>query len=67
MNPQSKSYMNRKWSIVSIVLHSISKYVSLDKFIVVPTPKSIQYHYHIETDTRPPVTKIDALLPSIIL
>ncbi|KJV53693.1 hypothetical protein OTSGILL_0554 [Orientia tsutsugamushi str. Gilliam] len=45
----------------------MSKYVSLDKFIVVPTPKSISVPLqHARTDTSPPVTKIDALLPSII-
>ncbi|KJW06505.1 hypothetical protein OTUT144_1462 [Orientia tsutsugamushi str. UT144] len=42
----------------------MSKYASLDKFIVVPTPKSIPVPLSpLKTDTRPPVTKIDALLP----
>ncbi|CAM80815.1 hypothetical protein OTBS_1720 [Orientia tsutsugamushi str. Boryong] len=49
------------------MLHSMSNYVSLDKFIVIPTPKSIPVSLSpLKTDTRPPVTKIDALLPSII-
>ncbi|KJV74759.1 hypothetical protein OTSUT76_2812 [Orientia tsutsugamushi str. UT76] len=45
------------------MLHSISKYVSLDKFIVVPTPKSIPVLLSpSKTDTRPLVTTIDAFV-----
>ncbi|SPM46499.1 Uncharacterised protein [Orientia tsutsugamushi] len=45
----------------------MSKYVSLDKFIVAPTPTPIPVPLqHLRTDISPPVTNIDALLPSII-
>ncbi|KJV74187.1 hypothetical protein OTSUT76_2937 [Orientia tsutsugamushi str. UT76] len=42
-----------------IVVPTPSKYVSLDKFIVVPTPKSIPVPLSLlKADTRPPVTKL---------